>query len=107
MKTNHRRNFKETRDPNRVFARYIVGGNSRRLELSDREVSAYATCTSHTNGKRGIARDKRGAKRYVSSRARFHERQALARLIRKGGCAQEAPDPGADSSGIDTDSVDL
>jgi hypothetical protein len=107
LKTNHRRNFKETRDPNGVFARYIVGGNSRRLELSDREVSAYATCTSHTNGKRGIARDKRGAKKYVSSRARFHERQALARLIRKGVCAQEALNPGAESTGTEQEYVDL
>ncbi|MDT8925261.1 hypothetical protein RBE51_20925 [Pseudomonas taiwanensis] len=107
MKTNHRRNFKETRDPRAVFARYIVGGNSRRLELSDREVSAYATCTSHTNGKRGIARDKRGAKKYVRSRARFHEHQALARLIRKGGWAQEALDPGVDSSGIEPDNFGL
>ncbi|WP_410950992.1 hypothetical protein [Pseudomonas sp. S1(2024)] len=103
MKTNHRRNFKETRDPRAVFARYIVGGNSRRLELSDREVTAYATCTSHTNGKRGIARDKCGAKKFVNSRARFHERQALARLVRKGVCTENDPDSGTDAIGYSDD----
>lgn len=81
MKTNHQRNFKETRDPRAVYQRYYAGGNVRLLELSDREVWACATCGDHANGKRGIARDKRGAKKYVSSRARFHERQALKRML--------------------------
>jgi hypothetical protein len=84
MKTNHQRQYKSTHDPRAVFTSYYVGGNSRRLELSGRKVSACATCGDHTNGKRGIAKDKRGAKKFVNSRARFHERQALAKIVRRG-----------------------
>ena len=89
MKTNYQRRFKDDKDPRVVFSRYYVGGNVRRLELSDREVWACATSTSHTNGKRGIARDKRGAKKFVASRARFHESRALARLVRQGDILEQ------------------
>lgn len=62
MKTNHKRGFKEKRDPNVVFSRYTVFAESVKLELSGRSVNAHVTCGDHTNGKRGIAKDRRGPK---------------------------------------------
>lgn len=81
MKTNHKRGFKDDKAPRAVFSRYIVFGQCVALPLSDRSVSASVTCGDHTNGKRGIARDRRGAKKYINSRCRFHENAALKRLV--------------------------
>lgn len=81
MKTNHKRGFKDDKAPRAVFSRYIVFGQCVALPLSDRSVSASVTCGDHTNGKRGIARDRRGAKKYINSRSRFHENAALKRLV--------------------------
>jgi hypothetical protein len=81
MKTNHQRGFKEDRDPNVVFNRYTVFGETVTLGLSDRSVSAHVTCGDHTNGKRGIAKDRRGAKKFLNSRSRFHENAALRRIV--------------------------
>lgn len=77
MKTNHQRGFKDRRGPRAVFRCYVVGGSLRRAVLSDRTIAAGATCGDHTKGKRGIAKDVRGAKKFVRSRFRFHENQAL------------------------------
>lgn len=81
MKTNHQRNFRENTDPNYVFCKYIAYSARVRLAMSDRIVSAGVTVSGHTNGKRGIAKDRRGAKKYINSRARFHENAALKRLV--------------------------
>jgi hypothetical protein len=81
MKTNHQRQFKERRDPNVVFQNYIVYGRTDALPLSGRSVSASVTCGDHTNGKRGIAKDKAGAKKFLVSRARFHEKAALKKIV--------------------------
>lgn len=81
MKTNHKRGFKDDKAPRAVYSRYIVFGQCVSLPLSDRSVCASATCGDHTNGKRGIARDRRGAKKYINSRSRFHENAALKRIV--------------------------
>lgn len=81
MKTNHQRNFRENTDPNAVLHKYIVYSARVRLTLSDRFVCAGVTGSDHTNGKRGIAKDRRGAKKFINSRARFHENAALKRLV--------------------------
>lgn len=83
MKTNHQRGFKDRRDSRAVFANYFAGGSSNHLPLSDRIVAAYANCGDHTDGKRGIARDVAGAKKYVRSRTRFHENAATRKLARE------------------------
>jgi hypothetical protein len=80
MKTNHQRSFKETRDPNAVYGDYVVFGESRSLPLSDHSVGAFVSCGDHTNGKRGIAKDRKGAKKFLNSRTRFHENGATKRL---------------------------
>lgn len=85
MKTNHQRGFKEKRSSRQVYAKYFVGGGETvKLTLSDRAVAAFPpTCGDHTNAKRGIAKDKRGAKKYVNSRTRFHENAATKKLIKE------------------------
>lgn len=83
MKTNHQRNFKDKKDHNSVFNSYIVYGKIVRLELSDKTVSAGVCCGDHTNGKRGIAKDKKGAKKFIRSRTRFNENAALQKIVRE------------------------
>lgn len=80
MKTNHQRNFKDTRDSRKVYNDYIVFGNTRKNPVSDTSVGAGTTCGDHTNGKRGIAKDRRGAKKFINSRSRFHENAATKKL---------------------------
>lgn len=80
MKTNHQRGFKETRSSRDVFRKYIAGGSHAFLPLSDRYEAACATSGDHANGKRGIAKDVAGAKKYVRSRTRFHENAATRKL---------------------------
>jgi hypothetical protein len=71
MKCNHQRSFKDRRAPRSVFGHYGYLGRLAKTEL----------CTGdHTNGKRDIAKDKRGAKKYVASRTRFHESMALTKF---------------------------
>lgn len=84
MKINHKRNFKDTKAPRAVFSQYIVFGQCVKLELSGRSVAASATCGDHTNGKRGIAKDRRGAKKFIRSRSRFHENMALQKMVASG-----------------------
>jgi hypothetical protein len=80
MKTNHQRGFKSDRGPRAVYRKYHVFAETVISELSDKAVGAIATCGDHTNGKRGIAKDRKGAKKYINSRTRFHENQALKRI---------------------------
>jgi len=49
--------------------------------LSGKTISASVTSSEHTNAKRGIAKDVRGAKKYLNSRTRFHENAALNKLV--------------------------
>lgn len=77
MKTNHQRGFKATRSSREVFSSYIVGSWLGKVPEADVIVGASVTCGDHTNGKRGIAKDKRGAKKFVRSRVRFHQKAAL------------------------------
>lgn len=83
MKTNHQRGFKDTRNSRAVYSTYWVFGNTRKNPISDTAVGACATCGDHTNGKRGIAKDRKGAKKFINSRSRFHENGALQQLIKE------------------------
>jgi hypothetical protein len=75
MKTNHQRNFRETRTGNEHHAKYVTV--SIWEVVNDRIISASAFAGDHTNGKHGIAKDKRGAKKFVISRRRFHLKNEL------------------------------
>lgn len=79
MKTNHQRNFIadidlkacdiRSRDYNKVST------------LSDRSIGATATAGDSTCGKHGISQKRRGAKKYVRSRIRFHENSTVKKEL--------------------------
>jgi hypothetical protein len=79
MKTNHQRRFVAYKDPRACEIETRGYGNF--LPLSDRTVGAIASAGDSTNGKHGIAQKRRGAKKFVRSRTRFHENSAVRKLI--------------------------
>ena len=83
MKTNHQRGFKDTRDSRSVYNDYIVFSETRRLPISGKILVVSVTCGDHINAKRGIAKDRRGAKKFVNSRTRFHEDSMLRRQVKE------------------------
>lgn len=78
MKKNHRRGFAAQKDSER-YAGSPVGRMSRTSELADRSVVA-GWGGDNSNGHRGYAKAKRGGKKFVNSRIRFHEKAALRKL---------------------------
>ncbi len=46
----------------------------------DRHISAYSEWDANRGGNQSLARSIRGAKKFVNSRRRFHDRMALHRL---------------------------
>jgi len=79
VKTNHQRGFVEEKRPDKGFSQGV------KLTLSDRIVGAGSTPPSwdHTNGKRGAAKDRKGAKKFIRTRTRFHENAALRKLAKE------------------------
>jgi hypothetical protein len=75
MKTNHRRNFKAKRHRDSSMMQF-----SSKAQLADVAPSA-SIGNDFTNGNRGMAKDKRGAKKYVRSRVRFHDNMATKKLV--------------------------
>ena len=74
MKTNHRRGFRAK--PHRDKAMF---GTGRRSEYSDVSVGA-GIGNDFSKGNRGMAKAVRGAKKFVRSRIRFHDRQKTRAL---------------------------
>lgn len=48
--------------------------------LSGQKVSAGANNGNHTDGAKGVRKDRAGAKKFVRSRTRFHEDAALIKI---------------------------
>lgn len=71
MKTNHQRGFKETIDPKR-YAFSPPGGDGVISEFAQVHIGA-CWGGDNSNGHRGYAKAKRGGKKKVRSRIRFHE----------------------------------
>lgn len=74
MKTNHGRGFKAETHPRKGGTRFQKKG-----VLSDAAPVAMSDFDS-SNGNRGMAKQVRGAKKYVNSRFRFHENAATKKL---------------------------
>jgi hypothetical protein len=74
MKTNHRRGFKAKR-PKKSGGFHTVKAS----KLADKVIGA-SIGYDFTDGNRGMAKAKRGAKKFVRSRVRFHEK-AATRLL--------------------------
>ena len=74
MKTSHQRGFKANAHRNQA----MTGGGAVST-LAD-AVMNYWTGGDFTNGNRGAAASKRGGKKFVRSRVRFHENAATRRM---------------------------
>lgn len=48
-----------------------------RKSPSGKVISSFGIGNDFTNGRRGMARAVRGAKKYVNTRCRFHEKQQI------------------------------
>jgi hypothetical protein len=66
-KTNHSRNFIDTRD-------YSIDG------MITRNCEIGAMGHNFTNGKHGAAKNRKGCKKYVISRKRFHDKAVLQKF---------------------------
>lgn len=83
MKTNHQRNFKET------YRDYSAGPIRTKTTLAvNCELSGVCVTPKHpgfdfSNGHRGKAKAKAGAKKFVRSRSRFHENAATKKLAKQ------------------------
>lgn len=75
MKTRHPRRVRDQKDSER-YAGSPMGGASRSSPLADRIVTAHWG-GDNSKGHRGIAKARRGAKKYINSRIRFAEKAAL------------------------------
>jgi len=82
MKINYRRRNKGRRllPPSQLPYLNFDGGVYSRL--ANVIIGATSTRGDHTNGKHGIAKDRKGAKKYIRTRIRFHENQATRKLMK-------------------------
>lgn len=87
MKTNHRRNFVESRKNrhNTLIYTWRNGCGMREVEVGDSKlIGADWIGWDHSNGHRGTARAKAGAKKFIRTRLRFNENNNLRKIIRDG-----------------------
>ena len=75
MKTNHQRGFKANK-PRAKGCSYF----SKRGAVADIALFARVGVEQRYDGKQGVARSVRGAKKYINSRFRHHENAATRRL---------------------------
>jgi hypothetical protein len=80
MKTNHQRQFKASY---RQYGGSPMGSTGCISLLADKVVGA-SWGGDNSNGHRGIAKAKRGAKKFVRSRIRFAEKLAIHAKLRRG-----------------------
>lgn len=78
MKTNHRRGFVAQKDSER-YKFSPIGDTGQLAELSGLSIGA-GWGGDNANGHQGYAKAKRGGKKFVRSRVRFHENAATKHL---------------------------
>ncbi len=59
---------------------YVVFHGHGETPLSGQRISATAHNGDHTDGAKGVRKDKAGAKKFIHSRTRFHEDAALRKI---------------------------
>jgi hypothetical protein len=79
MKTNHRRAGDKPRKDSERYRHSPMGGAGKLGELSGVHVGAQYG-GDNTDGHQGHAKAKRGAKKFVNTRIRFHENAATKKL---------------------------
>ena len=82
-RVNHQRGTKDNRFwlGTRHGPRYYLFSNSR-TTMDGKMIVASSTATKESS--RGIQQDRAGAKKFVHSRARFHDRLACQKIVREG-----------------------
>ena len=75
MKTNHQRQFKAARHTDNA-----MWSDTRRDPLSGTAVFTLIT-NDFSKGRRGEAKAKRGAKKFLNSRLRFHQKAVLRQTL--------------------------
>lgn len=79
-KTNHRRGFVDTRFNDGQRTSGFVTFSGGRIALDGTDVAASSGVASGNS--RSIARDKAGAKKFIASRGRFHDRMGLQKIVK-------------------------
>jgi hypothetical protein len=97
-KTNQRRGFSGQKDSERYRAS-PAGHAGENSVLADKSIGARWG-GDNTDGHQGHAKAKRGAKKFVRTRIRFHENQATKRLADAANLARE-PSPTSSSLELD------
>jgi len=81
-KTNHRRGHDKKRyDLGRQTGGFITFSGSR-TTMDGKCINASSTVASENS--KQIRRDRAGAKKFISSRTRFHDRMACDKIVREG-----------------------
>jgi hypothetical protein len=83
MKTNHKRNFVESRKTTHSqICRILRGWPVKKVEVGDKtkRISPERPYLDPANGHRGRARGIAGAKKYMRTRLRFHENQETQKI---------------------------
>lgn len=80
-KVNRRRGYEAERDAER-YSGSPIGGEGAISEFADVHIGA-SWGGDNSNGHRGYAEAKRGGKKFVRSRIRFHENQETRRQARE------------------------
>jgi len=83
MKTNHQRDFVESRKSRRITLRRLQSkGTMKLVEIGHSKLmGAKSSGYDHANGHRGTARAKAGAKKFCRTRLRFNENHNLRKVI--------------------------
>lgn len=76
MKTNHRRGFKASTHRDQA-----MWGEGTRSTYADKSFCASIS-NDFNKGNRGMAKNKRGAKKFLRTRTRFHEKAKLKEEVK-------------------------
>jgi hypothetical protein len=77
MKTNHRRGFRASTHTDKAMETF-----AGRSTFSNKSFGAYIG-NDFVKGNRGMAKDVRGAKKFIRSRIRFHDKAATKQLAQQ------------------------
>lgn len=78
MKTNHQRNFVEN-NRDKEYNRFVYF--IRKDDFTEKVFSVSCGCSCYAKGHREYLNAKRGAKKFVNSRSKLHERMKLDKIM--------------------------
>lgn len=81
-KTNHRRGHVKKRYDLGQQTGGFVTFNGGRTTMNGKRINASSTIASENS--KQVRRDRAGAKKFIASRTRFHDRMACDKIVREG-----------------------